>query len=302
MANPTPTACPLLELSYDELSVLVHALCDPLRPQLAIQLSRAASGLRAAMKAQLIELRQQHEEAKQLASLYNGWSCADLRDAEQLLLGDFHGRPLSPAHWRTLGNLVARQCLRRLGTLVVIEEVDNGNGDEGMSLFSAGLQLGCLPSLTRLGVSSCALGPLGASALAAALSRRAVPVLQILRFGRSRIGDAGMVTLAGPLRRLPMLQRLWLFENGFGDEGLAALLAEPMTGALRSLVHLDFHNNQVGNAGCALLASALSRGVLPALEELRVDGNPASALSALRGTVTRSAVEEALSGRGAVVV
>ena len=125
-------ACPLLEMSYDELSVLTHALCDPLRPQLALQLSSVASGLRAPMQAQLLELRAQHEAALQLAALYTRqsglpWSCVDLRDAEQLLLGEFHGRPLSSAHWRTLGNLAARQCLRKLGTLVVIE--DSGNGD-----------------------------------------------------------------------------------------------------------------------------------------------------------------------------
>jgi len=71
-------------------------------------------------------------QALQLAALYTRqsglpWSCVDLRDAEQLLLGEFHGRPLSSAHWRTLGNLAARQCLRKLGTLVVIE--DSGNGD-----------------------------------------------------------------------------------------------------------------------------------------------------------------------------
>ena len=202
-------ACPLLELSYDELSVLVHSLCDPLQPQLALQLSSVASGIRAPMKAQLLELRAQHEAALQLAALYTRqsglpWSCADLRDAEQLLLGDFHGRPLSSTHWRTLGNLAARQCLRKLGTLVVIE--DSGNGDEGVGLFSAGLRRGCLPSLTRLGFSNSQLGPVGAAALAAALTSRAVPALQILRFGQSQIGDAGMISLAAPLRRLPALQ------------------------------------------------------------------------------------------------
>ena len=86
-AAEAAAACPLLELSYDELSVLVHALCDPLRPQLALQLSSVASGLRAPMQAQLLELRAQHEAALSLAALYTRqsglpWSCADLRDAE----------------------------------------------------------------------------------------------------------------------------------------------------------------------------------------------------------------------------
>jgi len=282
-------------MSYDELSVLTHALCDPLRPQLALQLSSVASGLRAPMQAQLLELRAQHEAALQLAALYTRqsglpWSCADLRDAEQLLLGEFHGRPLSSAHWRTLGNLAARQCLRTLGTLVVIE--DSGNGDEGVGLFSAGLRRGCLPSLTRLGFSNSQLGPVGAAALAAALTTRAVPALQILRFGQSHIGDAGMASLAAPLRRLPALQRLWLFENGIGDVGLSALLAEPMSGVLRSLEQLDLHNNRVSNAGCARLHVVLSRGALPALETLSVEGNPCSSQA-------QRALAEALGSRGA---
>ena len=69
-AEVVAVACPLLEMSYDELSVLTHALCDPLRPQLALQLSSVASGLRAPMQAQLLELRAQHEAALQLAALY----------------------------------------------------------------------------------------------------------------------------------------------------------------------------------------------------------------------------------------
>ena len=43
--------------------------------------------------------------------------------------------------------------------------------------------------------------------------------------------------------------RLWLFENGIGDVCLSALLAEPMSGVLRSLEQLDLHNNRVRNAG-----------------------------------------------------
>ena len=199
-AAQAAAACPLLELSYDELSVLVHALCDPLRPHLVIQLSSVASGLRAPMQAQLLELRAQHEAARRLAALYTRpsglpWSCVDLRDAEQLLLGDFHGRPLSPTHWSTLGDLAARRCLRKLGTLVVIE--DSGDGDEGVGQFAAGLRRGGLPSLTRLGLSNPQLGPVGAAALAAALTRRAVPALRILRFGQSRIGDAGTTAPRG---------------------------------------------------------------------------------------------------------
>ena len=85
-----------------------------------------------------------------------------------------------------------------------------------------------------------------------------------------------MVALAAPLRRLPALQRLWLFENGIGDAGLSALLAQPMSDVLPALEQLDLHNNRVGDAGCARLHVALERGALPALVTLTIMGNPCS--------------------------
>ena len=170
-AEVVAVACPLLEMSYDELSVLTHALCDPLRPQLALQLSSVASGLRAPMQAGTAPRvagatrgrsaagRAVHTAGAAspgprrsrspspspsrnprlslaLCTRQSGlpWSCADLRDAEQLLLGEFHGRPLSSAHWRTLGNLAARQCLRTLGTLVVIEDSGNPKPNPNLNL------------------------------------------------------------------------------------------------------------------------------------------------------------------------
>ena len=43
--------CRLLALSDDEVSMVAHELCDPLRPLLAVNLSSTAKGLRAAMCA-----------------------------------------------------------------------------------------------------------------------------------------------------------------------------------------------------------------------------------------------------------
>ena len=50
------------------------------------------------------------------------------------------------------------------------------------------------------------------------------------------------------------------------------------------MLHLDY--NQITDAGCATLASALRGGALPALKELELDDNPAS--DEAKGAVYRS--------------
>ena len=62
---------------------------------------------------------------------------------------------------------------------------------------------------------------------------------------------------------------LILYDNAFGDRGLAALLAPPHAGALARLASLDLDNCPVGDAGCAALAAALGCAeAMPALSEL----------------------------------
>ena len=101
------------------------------------------------------------------------------------------------------------------------------------------------------------------------------------------IGDAGLVALAPALRRLPALESLILWGNPFGNEGLVALVAPPppadapppTTRGLTKLSKLDLDYTQVSNAGCAALASALESGALPALEDVGLEGIPASAIA-----------------------
>ena len=76
---------------------------------------------------------------------------------------------------------------------------------------------------------------------------------------------------------LPPLKRLGLSQTNIGDEGVASLLAQPTAGALKSLERLGLgYNNQITDAGCATLASALRGGALPALNKLKLDDIPAS--------------------------
>ena len=104
------------------------------------------------------------------------------------------------------------------------------------------------------------------------------------------------MALAPALRRLPALECLYLYDNPFGDEGLAALVAPPPpagalplpTGGLKKLEVLDLDYTQVSDAGCAALAAALDSGALPALGHVMLDDIPASAAA-------KDAVREALA-------
>ena len=119
-----------------------------------------------------------------------------------------------------------------------------------------------------------------------ALDRGALPRLDQLILVNAAIGDAGPVALAPALRRRPALEILYLWDNPFGDEGLAALVAPPPpaagtpprpAGGLKKLKELDLDDTQVSNTGCAALVAALDSGALPALEELLLEDTLASA-------------------------
>ena len=73
--------CDLLKLSHDEVSIVTHELCDPLRPLLAVHLSNTANGLWVPMQEQLAELRQRHAEAEACAASLGFESRAALQRA-----------------------------------------------------------------------------------------------------------------------------------------------------------------------------------------------------------------------------
>ena len=162
--------CRLLALSDDEMSMVAHELCDPLRPLLAVHLSSTAKGLRTAMQPALAELQMQRQAAEALAASWDR-DLAQLRDGDSLVLGQVFGRPVNLFHWRTLGHLVGCRSLPRLERLVILVAVD---GEEGAALLVAGLRRGA-PSLRHLTLVGAQLGDQGAAALATA--KRALPAL-----------------------------------------------------------------------------------------------------------------------------
>ena len=141
------------------------------------------------------------------------------------------------------------------------------------------------------------VGDAGASAVAAALERGALPRLEGLSLTECAIGDAALAALAPALRRRPALKVLYILDTPIGDEGLAALVAPPPpaagtppAGGLVKLEELYLYEPQISDAGCATLVAAIDSGTLPTLEDLDLDGTPAraAAIEAVSEAMARS--------------
>jgi len=270
-------------LSEDEQRVVFLRLCDALTPCVAVYFSSASRGLRATTQALRQQLRADHAVATALCHKVGMQSCKELREAREAA---WRHRCLSAAELATLGKLGS--VLPALEWLH-LENRSSTAVPEGMQLLAERLGVGALPAMTSLLLDYVHVGNAGASALAAALGRGALPQLKDLELNNAAICDAGLVALAPALRRLPALERLVLSCNPFGDDGLAALVAPappagalPPTGVLKKLKELDLCCTRITDSGCATLAAALDRGLLPALESLDLDGIPASAAAHMK--------------------
>ena len=93
---------------------------------------------------------------------------------------------------------------------------------------------------------------------------------------------------AEQLRQLPALAWLHIDDTECGDAGLAALLVQPMAGALASLKSLSLKDNRITDVGLGELAGVVQSGALPKLwppgspdmlwseDHLAFQGNPVS--------------------------
>ena len=267
----------LSKLSADEQGILFVQLCNVLDPGIAVALSSVSNELRTATWAPLQQLKTDHEAAAALCLKLGHRNCKALREAKEV---DCHRKGLTVDELKLLGTLGS--------VLPALEELDlcePAAGPEGVQQLAEGLGAGALPALAVVRIYHVHVGDAGASALAAALGKGALPRLKTLELSNAAIGDAGLVALAPALRRRPALEALCLEGSPIGGEGLAALLAPPppagapppTTGGLAKLKWLDLDRTQITDAGCAALAAALGSGALPALEELYLYGNRASA-------------------------
>ena len=269
----------LSKLSGDEQGIILDQLCETLEPRLAMYFSSASTELRPLLTpAVRQQLRADHEVAAALCVKMGMRSCKELREATTV---DCHEKGLSAGDLATLSTLVS--VLPAPETLI-LRETSGAAGPDGVQRLAEGFVAGALPAVTHLNIYDMHVGDAGAWALAAALDRGALPRLEILALVNAGIGDAALVALAPALRRRPALEYLYLWNNPFGDKGLAALVAPPPaagtpplpTGGLKKLQDLDLEGTQVSDAGCAALAAALDNGLLPALKVLRLNGIAAS--------------------------
>ena len=288
----------LAALSGDEQRIIFSRLCNVLDPGFAVAFSSANSEMWTLTQAEREQLQADYEAAAALglkaagALGRTGRSCKELREAKMV---QFIHNGLSSDDLSLLGTLGS--VLPALETLHLNERA--AAGPDGVRRLAEKLGAGALPALAVLNLSDTYVGDAGASALAAALGRGALPRLKVLNLSSTSIGDAGLVALAPALRRLPALDALGLVSNPLGDEGLADLVAPPpagappptTTGVLTELKGLYLSHTQIGDAGCATLASALDSGVLPALKFLELNGAPASpaALAAVGEALGRQA-------------
>ena len=280
----------LAALCQDEQRILFTQLCNVLEPRLAVYLSSASNELRTAMQVLLQQLRADYEAAAALCHKVGLRSCKVLREAKRV---DWRYKGLSSDDLALLGTLGS--VLPALEVLVLQEPAA---GPDGMQRLAEGLGAGALPAVTYLALVGVHVGDAGASTLAAALGRGALPRLITLSLDDAAIGDAGLVALAPALRRHPALEELYLWDNPFGDEGLAALLAPPPpagtpplpTGGLKKLKMLYLNYTRITDVGCAAVVAALDSGALPALEVLKLDSIPASAaaIDAVREALAKS--------------
>jgi hypothetical protein len=305
-ATAAAAAMALSKLSGDEQGIILGQLCNTLEPRLAMYFSSASTELRALLTPAVRQkLRDDHEVAAALCVKVGMPSCKELREATTVR---WQHQCLSAADLATLGLLGS--VLPALEYLILIQRSGSADPD-GVQRLAEGLVAGALPAVAYFFISNMHVGEAGASALAAALDRGALPRLTDLGLSNAAIGDAALAALAPAMRRRPALERLYLYSNPFGDEGLAALVAPPPpagalplpTGGLKKLRRLNLAYTQVSDAGCAALAAALDSGALPALETLGLNGIPASAaaIEAVDEALARSRAEALARAERAVI-
>ena len=268
-----PPAVSLVALPDELQRHIFKQACNPLEPRTAVYLSGANHELWALTHEDRQQLRADHELAVALCRRM-GTSCKALREARRLTRLNFGLRATDLALLGTLGSV--------LPALESLHLCEKSAGPDAVQQLAERLRTGALSAVTILQFDYVYLGGMhvgdaGASALAAALGRGALPRLMHLTLYNAAIGDAGLAALAPALRRLPALETLDLGRNLFGDDGLATLVAPAPTGVLTKLRVLNLCYTQVLDAGCVALTSALDNGALPSLEKVVVYGQESGA-------------------------
>ena len=135
-----------------------------------------------------------------------------------------------------------------------LEELDLSRADidcgtSGLAELARAMESGapCSTTLRKLNLKWCNIGVEGVTALVGAMTRNALPNLEVLDLGRNHLGDDGMVALA---------------------QGMES------PGVLQHLVELGLNNMRMGDRGLMALQHALiERGACPKLKKLEIGDN-----------------------------
>ena len=171
----------LSTLSGDEQGVILGQLRNTLEPRLVMYFSSANKELRALLPpAVQQQLRADYEEATALCLKVGMRDCRELREAAVV---QWYYKGLSAADLATLAKLGS--VLPALEWLW-LSEGSGSAGPDGVLRLAEGLVAGALPALSVLSIDGMHVGEAGASALAAALDRGALPRLEDLALAAPR--------------------------------------------------------------------------------------------------------------------
>ena len=156
-------------------------------------------------------------------------------------------------------------------------------GDGATLLFRRLAVGGGAVSLLHIYIDDSFVDAAGVQALGIALRRGSMPAIETIYLGGSLIGvglvgSRGVATLAASLRRRPRFRALYLPRCHLRDADIIAMFAACDGGDYPALTSLDLERNSIGSDGMLVIATAIGRGVFPALraEQLRLAHNRAS--------------------------
>ena len=167
--------------------------------------------------------------------------------------------------------------------------------EEAMTTLAVAFRIGRLPALEKLLLTQNKLGGRGLNALALAIGDGACEKLQRLELSANDISSEGVQAFAQALHAregkptpMPALAHLNFGDNNLGDAAVEALVAAAGEGALAGLKTLVLERNAIGDGGLRALADGVSRMRLSALTTLSMSYNPVGdkGVSALASAVS----------------
>ena len=255
-------------LPDDVWDLIVSVLLSALEPCPVVRFSGTCKMLRALLPPPTRQrLQTDHERATALCLKMGLQSSKELREAAGVRL---HHRSLTADDLASLAALSLD--LPVLDYLILDELIQNHyERPDVVGKFLRlveGLREGALRSLTMFCIEGVHVGDTGASELADALDRGAMPRLQGLGLVQAAIKDATLAILTPALRRRPALERLYLDRNPITAEGVKALVA----GFARLHTLYISGGRSITSDGRDSLVAALAGGALPKLVRLKVEG------------------------------